>query len=449
MKIGVVQQLFFCTILVVIFFALLTGCPSVNDADKDSFSDAPPVVTKDIEAGIEKYIDDKAREGGGYFKFSSGGNDFLFKLVRIHTEYLANLGPRSHFACVDLVDISGDVYDVDFFMSGEPGSMSVTETTLHKINGKPFYTWKQNWSNTWVKVPVKGADKELLGVKTGHDEFEFKYSAQLPTITGPAQMWLPYPVTDSFQEVIVKVISAPGKNRILGESKYGNKVLFFELTPDDSGKTIDIRFNVKRKEKASYTADDDLSKYLVQPSVNTFRSIAEKVVKGKKSDLIKSRALYDHVIDHISYIKHGKGWGQGDAVYACDVGSGNCTDFHAYFIALSRSIGIPARFAIGASIPANRNNGGVDGYHCWAEFYAEGKWWPVDISEADKYSSLSTYYFGHHPANRLEFSKGRHLVVEPGPKSGPINFLAYPVLEIGGQPVKLPVKFLFNRRTTN
>jgi hypothetical protein len=69
----------------------------------------------------------------------------------------------------------------------------------------------------------------------------------------------------------------------------------------------------------------------------------------------------------------------------------------------------------------------------------------VDISEADKYTALSTYYFGHHPANRLELSRGRDLVVDPGPSSGPINFLAYPVLEVGGAPKKAKVEFTFVR----
>ena len=78
-------------------------------------------------------------------------------------------------------------------------------------------------------------------------------------------------------------------------------------------------------------------------------------------------------------------------------------------------------------------------------FWAEGKWWPVDISEADKYTALSTYYFGHHPANRIELSRGRDLVVDPAPASGPINFLAYPVLEVAGQPKKTKVEFAFVR----
>jgi hypothetical protein len=32
-----------------------------------------------------------------------------------------------------------------------------------------------------------------------------------------------------------------------------------------------------------------------------------------------------------------------------------------------------------------RNDGGVDGYHCCVEFYADGEWGPVDISDGDKY----------------------------------------------------------------
>jgi hypothetical protein len=55
------------------------------------------------------------------------------------------------------------------------------------------------------------------------------------------------------------------------------------------------------------------------------------------------------------------------------------------------------------------------------------------------------YYFGHHPANRFEFTRGRDLVVTPGPDSGPINFLAYPLLEVDGEPQKVKTLFLFKR----
>jgi transglutaminase-like putative cysteine protease len=435
-------------VVVCVFWA---GCEKVRDDRHESSGGASHVVTEDIQAGIEKYIEEQTHLGDGYFNVPYEGKQLRLKLVRVHTEYLSNLGPRRHFACVDLVDISGDVYDVDFFLSGDPGSMTVTETTVHKINGQPFYAWKQKRDRTWHRVPVEDASDVLLGVIRDRDEFDFYYHATLPKMAEPARMWLPLPANDTFQTVAIKSIDAPGQRRILEDQEFGNRVLFLELEPADSGKTVEIHFEVSRLEKAVYESQtSDPENYLTPeqlvPADEQFRQIAEEVVQGKKGDLVRARALYDHVIDRMRYMKYGSGWGVGDAVYACDSRTGNCSDYHSYFIALARSVDIPARFAIGAAIPSERNNGGIDGYHCWAEFYADGKWWPVDISEADKYTALATYFFGHNPANRVELSRGRDLVVDPAPVSGPINFLAYPVLEIAGKPAKAKVEFTFKRK---
>lgn len=430
--------------------AFLTGCDSSRDELRGSFDSVANVVTKDIQQGIEKHIEEQTRLGEGFFKIPYEGKELRLKLVRVHTEYLANLGPRRHFACVDMANIDGDVYDVDFFLAGDPGAMTVTETTIHKINGQPLYVWKQKRDKTWRRYPVEEAPPELLGVITGRDEFEFIYRATLPVLSESARMWVPLPGSDPFQTVKVKSIEAPGQCEILRESEHGNRVLFLKLGPEDGGKVVELRFQVRRLEKGVYEAQQPVEgQYLeperLVPDNETFRSIAEKVVEGKEGDLVRARALYDHVIDRMRYMKYGSGWGKGDAVYACDARTGNCSDFHSYFIALSRAVGIPARFAIGAAIPSERNDGGIDGYHCWAEFYTDGRWWPVDISEGDKCSSLSTYYFGHHPANRVELSRGRDLALEQGPASGPINFLAYPLLEIGGKPAKVKVDFSFKR----
>lgn len=439
-------------IAVVIVCALLAGCDRSRQEGQDSSDSVPNAVTEDIQAGIEKHIEEQTRLGGGYFKLAFGDSELRLKLVRVHTEYLANLGPRRHFACVDLASTDGDVYDVDFFLAGDPGAMIVTETTVHKFNGQPYYVWKQKFNKTWHRVPVEGAPPELLGVIKDTDQFEFIYKATLPEITGSARMWIPMPKTDPFQTVEVKSIKAGGEREILQEHEHGNSILFLKLGPEDSGKTVELRFGVSRSEKGVYAEQlmapgQHLKPERLVPANETFSSIAEEVVEGKKGDLVRARALYDHVIDRMRYMKYGSGWGKGDAVYACDARTGNCTDFHSFFIALCRAVGIPARFAIGVSIPSERNDGGIDGYHCWAEFYTDGRWWPVDISEGDKCSSLSTYYFGHHPANRIELSRGRDLVVEPGPASGPINFLAYPVLEINGKPIEVKVEFYFNRNT--
>jgi transglutaminase-like putative cysteine protease len=437
--------------------ALLCGCQSTQSgrtaADDSSAEGVPHVVTADIQAGIEAYVEEQTRLGNGEFVLDFDGQELRLKLVRVHTEYLANLGPHRHFACVDLATAEGNVYDVDFFMAGDPGAMTVTETTVHKINGRPYYLWEQQDDGVWVRAPVDDAAHALLGVVEGADRFEFLYEFKLPELADDARMWMPLPQSDEFQTIRTLELAIPGKQRVLTDQRYGNSVLFCELSPADSGRVGRLRVEVTRLEKGVHadpatSPSDFLTADRKVPVDGEFREIAEEVLEGKHGDLVRARALYDHTIDRMRYAKFGTQYGKGDAQYACDSGAGNCTDYHSYFIALARSVGIPARFAIGAAVPSNRDEGALSGYHCWAEFYAEGKWWPVDISEADKYTALATYYFGHNPANRVEFSRGRDLVVEPGPESGPINFLAYPVLEVGGEPVKLKPRLSFTRITT-
>lgn len=105
----------------------LTSCYGKKEENvQEQKKNTRKVSIGEIETGIKSFIQKKTAENGGYFQVRDRGQDFRMKLVRVHTEYLANLGPKSHFACVDLADESGDVYDVDFFLTGEPGAMNVT-----------------------------------------------------------------------------------------------------------------------------------------------------------------------------------------------------------------------------------------------------------------------------------------------------------------------------------
>lgn len=423
---------------------------NVVSANRYELEPVTNIVTGDIKAGILKHIDAEVARGNGVMKLSYAGKELGLKLVRVHVEYLATLGPGRHFACVDMASTDGEFFDVDFFMDGDPGSMKVTETTVHKIDGIPLYVWKQLADKSWGRAPVDGQSNDLLGVLQGVDAFEFRYQAKLPALTGAAGMWVPLAQSDDFQKVELLFVTSPVPWRVVTEPAFSNKAVFMTVGPEHGGKMVEVAYRVERREKGPYPGKaEDARRFLAPerrvPLTDAIRSAAASMVEGKENDLMKARAIYDQTMDDMRYRKCGEGWGQGDVLYACSARSGNCTDYHAYFIAHARAAGIPARFAIGAAIPSERSDGGTDGYHCWAEFYADGKWYPVDISEADKFSSLSMYYFGHHPANRFEFTRGRDLVFDPGPASGPINFFAYPVLEVEGKTVKVETLFGFRR----
>ena len=47
----------------------------------------------------------------------------------------------------------GKMYDIDFFMTVQGSKLNIAETSVHKINGKPLYNWKQD-GGVWKKVKV-------------------------------------------------------------------------------------------------------------------------------------------------------------------------------------------------------------------------------------------------------------------------------------------------------
>jgi transglutaminase-like putative cysteine protease len=158
------------------------------------------------------------------------------------------------------------------------------------------------------------------------------------------------------------------------------------------------------------------------------------VTAGKTSQLEKARAIYDYVFDTMRYDKTGTGWGHGDVLWACDSKRGNCTDFHSLFIAMARSQGIPARFEIGFPLPADKRSSEIAGYHCWAEFFdPQNGWIPVDISEAWKHPVKKDYFFGAHDTDRIQFSVGRDLKLNPQQQAEPLNYFVYPYVEVAGK----------------
>ena len=112
------------------------------------------VSTADISAGIKKNIDGQSKNSADQkFHVKYEGQDLALDLVRVHDDRLSDLGGGKYFACVDMKATDGKTYDIDFFLTGQPGKMKVTETSVHKIDGKPLYDWKEE-NGTWHKVPA-------------------------------------------------------------------------------------------------------------------------------------------------------------------------------------------------------------------------------------------------------------------------------------------------------
>jgi transglutaminase-like putative cysteine protease len=287
--------------------------------------------------------------------------------------------------------------------------------------------------------------------------FAFEYVAAVKDIPAGAkelELWLPIPHNDPYQ-VISDLSIESSQPYQLHSAQYGNKMLSIRVNaPQPAGFTLTLRFNATRREHINPLLDQsdphaapkeqidrDMARWLqpdrLAPLDDKIKAWALEVVEAAhaKTDLEKARAIYQHIVATVKYDKSGQGWGRGDIYYACDARRGNCTDFHAIFIGYCRSLGIPARFAIGFPLPADRGAGEVSGYHCWAEFYVRDLGWvPVDASEAAKAPKRRDYFFGAHDENRVEFTRGRDLTLNPKQKGAELNYFIYPYAEVDGKP---------------
>jgi transglutaminase-like putative cysteine protease len=282
--------------------------------------------------------------------------------------------------------------------------------------------------------------------------FQFRYRAVVKEIPAGAQkveVWLPFPSNDAHQTIDQVSIDAPRPITISREHEYGNPTLYVRVDhPAQREIPVEVTFTATRREYLHRTADGrtprplpaaERARFLqpdhLVPIDGRIRQLALDVTKGKTTELEKARAIYDYVTRTVKYDKSGTGWGRGDALYVCDARAGNCTDFHSLIIGMARAVGMPAKFAIGFPLPAQRGSGDIPGYHCWAEVYVSDVGWiPLDSSEASKHPEKLDYFFGAHDENRVQLTVGRDITLNPKQAGEPLNYFVYPYVEVDGKP---------------
>lgn len=301
--------------------------------------------------------------------------------------------------------------------------------------------------------------------------FQLTYEVRLPAIPPEAneiKVWVPLAVSDQHQKIRRRVIQVPYPYRVTKDPQYGNDILFIALRqPLPSSLKLSVQYEAEVRENhprlgktASSTTvppriRQELTLHLSSNRLmvvdEKIRRLAEQVTANAQTPAQKAEAIYRYVVERMRYDKETPGWGKGDTLRACEIGAGNCTDFHSLFISLARASGIPARFTIGLPVP-EKPEGDIPGYHCWAEFYLDGTGWvPVDASEAWKHREKMNYFFGTYDPNRLALSTGRDIQLVPQPvSSDPLNIFFFPYVEVDGKSVekdKIQTKFRFRDLT--
>jgi hypothetical protein len=130
--------------------------PMEHPAKPAEHPKAKPVSTATLEKAIREQIEEKTKADGGTFKIHDAvlNKDWALTLVRVHTDKLTQLDADTYFACTDFRAEDGTLVDIDFYMKEKDGKLALSDTTIHKVNGKPRFNYEKK-NGYWERVAVK------------------------------------------------------------------------------------------------------------------------------------------------------------------------------------------------------------------------------------------------------------------------------------------------------
>jgi transglutaminase-like putative cysteine protease len=187
------------------------------------------------------------------------------------------------------------------------------------------------------------------------------------------------------------------------------------------------------------------------------RETALQATRGAKTDLEKTRAIYNWVVQNTYREPKVRGCGTGDIKDMLETGNmgGKCGDINALFVGLCRAAGVPARDVYGIRLvpsafgykelsgnPANLKSA----QHCRAEVYLTGYGWvamdPADVGKVMRLETpewlkttqhpvvapVNKALFGGWEGNWLAFNTAHDLKL-PGSNGKKLGFFMYPNAE--------------------
>ncbi|MFZ5782481.1 MAG: transglutaminase-like domain-containing protein [Pseudomonadota bacterium] len=288
---------------------------------------------------------------------------------------------------------------------------------------------------------------------------------------GARKAWLPLPSFEAADWQRPGDITWTGNARIAERVRapgYEAEMLRVEWNADQQAPSIEVTAQVQTQDRsvvpgrgsATPLGDDErrlnLAATELLPTDGLVRETALEIVKGKRDDVARARAIYDWVVENTFRNPKTLGCGVGDITTMIRTGNlnGKCADLNALFVGLARAAGLPARDVYGIRVAPSQfgfkalGAGSTDitkAQHCRAEVWLPGSGWtpadPADVRKVvleepprnlamtdPKVVAARRALFGSWEGNWVAFNTA-HDVRLPGSGQPAIPFLMYPQAE--------------------
>ena len=284
--------------------------------------------------------------------------------------------------------------------------------------------------------------------------------------------WIPLP---TFAEADWQ---RPGKTSWTGNAKvaervrdpqYGMEMLRVEWSADQQNPLIEVTTEVQAQDRSvrpgqgNATPLSEEERHLnlmatdLLPVDGIVKETAEGIVRGRTRDVDKARALYEWVVDNTFRNAKTPGCGVGDVSWMIKTGnlSGKCADLNALYVAMARSVGVPARDVYGIRVVPSqfgyKSLGAgseivTKAQHCRAEVWLSGSGWtptdpadvrkvvleepPTNLGMSDlKVMAARKTLFGAWEGNWLAFNVAHDVKLPGAATKEALPFLMYPQAE--------------------
>ncbi|MCS0504975.1 transglutaminase-like domain-containing protein [Ancylobacter mangrovi] len=290
---------------------------------------------------------------------------------------------------------------------------------------------------------------------------------------GPAQAWVPLPsytAEDWFKPASNSWKTNARTAEMVKDPHYGAGMLHLVWAEDEAKPTVEITSKFATRDRATdFSAPSNVPALAAEqralflaatdliPTDGIVKETADGIVAGKTSDLDKSRAIYEWVVENTYRNAATPGCGTGDIASLLKSGNlgGKCADLNALFVGLNRAAGVPARDLYGIRVAPSAfgykslgaNSPVISkAQHCRAEVWLDGYGWvatdPADVRKVvleeppgknamddAKVLAARKALFGAWEGNWLAYNDG-HDIALPGSSGPKLGFLMYPQAEV-------------------
>jgi len=228
-------------------------------------------------------------------------------------------------------------------------------------------------------------------------EVELAVTIAAPDDSKDVRVWLPYPTSDSVQDISnVRIKGNFSQSGIYREKETGNLALYAEWTTPIKDRAITLTFDATGREliRKDFPAVEpaipvEIQEYLKStrfiPTDGKVREIALSITNDKQKISEKARAVYQWVVENTVRDPDVKGCGTGEVEKVLAQRGGKCADISSVFVSIARAAGVPAREVFGLRLGKKDEEDMTSGHHCWSEFYVPGYGWvPADAADVRK-----------------------------------------------------------------